>query len=73
MCCKRAVCIGWLPGSLVEEGKNVRAGRKTAVNCWSVISVSGKEYVVEKQVNKRPTDAPTTGDKDRHGMSNIKS
>lgn len=36
-------------GSFVEEGRNVRLGRKPTVNCWTVITVNGKEFVVEKE------------------------
>jgi hypothetical protein len=36
----------------VEEGKRVRAGKKSMVNCWTIITVNGKEFVVEKQFKK---------------------
>lgn len=44
----------------------MRAGRKAAVNCWTVITVNGKEFVVEKEFK---TASGTGHDGSRPGTS----
>ncbi len=59
--------------SFVEEGKAALFGKRPPVNCWTTISISGKEYVVEKQTMRdKPKEQrlrPMTADGKLPGIS----